>query len=193
MTRKHWYLVTTIVAVFAIVAGGRYASRARSGEARTQPGAVGAAPKSSDRNGGFHMPSSADKVRITARIEPAGGQTAPAAVMVRLDIRKGWHVNANPASLPFLIPTVEKASIAGKPIALDIAYPPGGNSHIVLQGTAIRVYDDGTVLKALLSRQAQDRFKAAGRLILAVTVQSCSDKGICLPPATLTSNLPHHS
>ena len=93
MTRKHWYLVTTIVAVFAIVAGGRYASRARSGEARTQPGAVGAAPKSSDRNGGFHMPSSADKVRITARIEPAGGQTAPAAVMVRLDIRKGWHLS----------------------------------------------------------------------------------------------------
>ena len=193
MTRKHWYLVTTIVAVFAIVAGGRYASRARSGEARTQPGAVGAAPKSSDRNGGFHMPSSADKVRITARIEPAGGQAASSAVMVRLDIRKGWHVNANPASLPFLIPTVEKVSIAGKPVALDIAYPRGRNSHIVLQGTAIRVYDDGTVLEALLSRQGQDRFKATGSLILAVTVQSCSDKGICLPPATLTSNLPYHS
>ncbi|GAN80755.1 Disulphide bond corrector protein DsbC [Acidocella aminolytica 101 = DSM 11237] len=189
MTRKYWYVASTIIAVFAILAGGRYVSHAPSthGPIATPDGTNG-------KKGEFHMPTSVDKVNVTVHLAlPRESPASPAVLVVRLDIRKGWHVNANPASLPFLIPTVEKATIAGSPVALDIAYPRGRNSHIVLQGTAIRVYNNGTVLKASLSGQVLDRFKATGSLILRVAVQSCSDKGICLPPATLISSLPYHS
>lgn len=192
MTRKYWYVALTIIAVFAILAGGRYVSHTPSthGPIAAPDGTNGR----NGRNGAFHMPTSADKVHMTVHLAlPRDSPASPAVLVVRLDIRKGWHVNANPASLPFLIPTVEKVTIAGSPVALDIAYPRGRNSHIVLQGTAIRVYNNDTVLKASLSGQALDRFKATGSLILGVMVQSCSDKGICLPPATLISSLPYHS
>lgn len=192
MTRRYWYIAAMIVTVFAILAGGRYAGHAPSAANSTQSAAV-ATNGSSSKISGFHMPTSADKVHVTAWISPVRGASTSSSVLVRLDIRKGWHVNANPASLPFLIPTSEKATINGKAAALDITYPRGRNSHIVLEGTAIRVYDDATVLKASIPKETLARLKSTGSLVLVVTVQSCSNKGICLPPVTLTSDLSYHS
>lgn len=194
MTKRHWYVASTIVATFAILAGGRYVSQTPPGEQQSQ--SKTAVPRSfpSGAKAGFHMPTSAEKVDMTVHLKATrGAPTSPEIIVVRLYIRKGWHVNANPASLPFLIPTVEKATVKGQPARLDITYPLGRNSNIVLQNKAIRVYDDGAILKASVPPLTFDRFRSAGSLAVAVTVQSCSNKGICLPPATLTSTLPYQS
>ncbi|MCW8309134.1 protein-disulfide reductase DsbD N-terminal domain-containing protein [Acidiphilium sp. PA] len=112
--------------------------------------------------------------------------------MVRLNIKKGWHVNANPASLRFLIPTTVKSEINHKAVRLDISYPPGRDSHVKLDGKSILVYDDNTILRADMPASTLAQLRSAGSLSLVVTVQSCSNKGICLPPAQLRSTIAAH-
>lgn len=190
MNGKYWYIASGIVAVSALLVSGRYVTHARPGQEASAAQDAGAIARPILDNSRFHMPTSAGKVRTTSWIKPGGEPTASSIIFTRLTIDRGWHVNANPASLPFLIPTEEAARINGKPAKLDVVYPQGRNSDVVLQGTAIRVYDDGTTLKASIAPQTLNRLTSDETLTLEVTVQSCSNKGICLPPATLSSKLP---
>ncbi len=116
--------------------------------------------------------TTADLVDIRAVRDGAGG------LQVTLHIAEGWHVNANPASLDFLIPTEITAS-ADNPLPLQIDYPPGRWIDSGL-GEAWAVYDDGTSLRAALPGNIPDQ-----PLNVAVRVQACHDEGRCLPPDTL--------
>ena len=155
---------------------------------RGMMGVPRAAPHS-QAEGTLHFPSSADKVKISARASTKDAAGGGAFVEVQLHIQKGWHVNANPASLRFLIPTTLKAEAAGQPVALDFRYPPGRESNITLGGRKIRVYDDRTILSADLPQGIVQGLASGKRLTILATVQSCSDKGVCLPPARLTTEL----
>ncbi|WP_287799003.1 protein-disulfide reductase DsbD domain-containing protein [Acidiphilium sp.] len=137
----------------------------------------------------IHFPSSADKVKISAWASAADAASNRTIMRVQLHIQQGWHVNANPASLRFLIPTTLKAEAAGQPVALDFRYPPGRESNITLGGRKIRVYDDRTILSADLPQGIVQGLASGKRLTILATVQSCSDKGVCLPPARLTTEL----
>lgn len=136
------------------------------------------------------MPDSADKVHVQAWFPGPVTHQGTRPLSVRLHMSSGWHVNAHPASLPSLIPTTLKATAAGKPVALHTQYPPGVNSGISLGGTAIKVYSSDTTLNATLPAKAVAAAKAAGALRVTVQVQSCSNRGICLPPADLHARLP---
>ncbi len=133
--------------------------------------------------------SSAARVRIRARFTDKAGADGARELAVRLLIAPGWHVIANPASFEGLIPTQLQVSVAGKPVRVTVSYPPGRVSNIRLEGKALRVYDNGTVIRAQVSAQVLGAARAHGGLELVVTVQSCSDKGICLPPAKLIAHL----
>ncbi len=189
MNRKHWYFAAVIGATIATLVGGGY-SRHVSRDA-DQDGGTGFARAytRSEGKGGFHMLGSADEVSMTARLISKSGPGQNPVVQVRLIIKKGWHVNANPASLRFLIPTTVKATINHKNSKLDISYPPGRDSHIKLDGKSIFVYDDNTILNAGIPPSTLTKVRSAGAFGLAVTVQSCSTKGICLPPARLRSTI----
>lgn len=133
--------------------------------------------------------SSAARVRIRARFTDKAGADGSRELAVRLLIAPGWHIISNPASFEGLIPTQVQARVAGKLVRITVSYPPGRVSNIRLEGKSLRVYDNGTVIQARVSAQVLGAARVHGGLELVVTVQSCSDKGICLPPAKLIAHL----
>jgi len=117
--------------------------------------------------------SSADHVQATA-------QYANGRLTAYLQIDAGWHVNANPASLEFLIPTEMTLLSQGTPLTARIAYPAGRTLDVGL-AQPISVYSDRTKLTAELPAHAADQ-----ALTAAIRIQACSDGGRCLMPSTLS-------
>jgi uncharacterized protein YyaL (SSP411 family) len=85
-----------------------------------------------------------------------------------LRIRDGWHVNGNPASLEFLVPTKVGGDVR------SLVYPPAGRFRSAFAPDAIAVY----------TGQAAIHGEAAARATtLQLTYQACNDR-LCLPPVT---------
>ena len=135
------------------------------------------------------LADSSDKVRL--KLAEGGkaliGETGE--IVLTLDIEPGWHVNANPASMEFLIPTVAKSSAGGQSLDIPTEYPRGRVSDIVLGDTALEVYDDGASIRLLPDEKQTTALKEAGKLDMTVRVQACSDEGVCLAPADLPVSL----
>ncbi len=109
-----------------------------------------------------------DHVHLTAR-------RAGDVILVTLRIDAGYHVNANPASNEYLIPT----SIAfGGVIAERIAYPPGTRFNPTFAAEPIEVYEGTVIIAATFPPGALDR---AHDLRFTLTAQACTTQ-ICLPP-----------
>jgi hypothetical protein len=91
-----------------------------------------------------------------------------------LGVRAGWHINANPASNEFLIPT----SLAGEDAELRaVAYPPGERLKLAFAEEEIAVFTGEVVLEGELRRSG-----ASSQLLLRY--QACDDTR-CLPPVTV--------
>lgn len=119
----------------------------------------------------------------------AGDGSRPLSVQIRT--AKGWHVNANPPSLGFLIPTVVSAQVEGKPVPIRVSsYPKGSPSDIVFSHTDIRVYTNNTTLTADVPSRTLRQARAAGELTIVVQAQACSEKRVCLPPANVQAHVP---
>ncbi len=104
------------------------------------------------------------------------GEEDELAVTLRID--DGFHINANPASLPYLIPT----SLAFEGITpLRIAYPVASRFKPNFTNEPLDVYEGTIVITAFLPKDALRQVPAFGA---NVTVQACTDT-ICLPPAEL--------
>jgi hypothetical protein len=184
MTTRTKVLLTG-VAVFLIAIAAFMLIGTNSGKA---PGSAQSEQASSDpqapvaRTG---LADSSDKVRL--KLAEGGkaliGETGE--IVLTLDIEPGWHVNANPASMEFLIPTVAKSSAGGQSLDIPTEYPRGRVSDIVLGDTALEVYDDGASIRLLPDEKQTAALKEAGKLDMTVRVQACSDEGICLAPADL--------
>ncbi|MDE2289931.1 MAG: disulfide bond formation protein DsbD [Burkholderiales bacterium] len=101
---------------------------------------------------------------------------------VTLHIQPGWHVNAHPASLEYLIPTTILAGRDGSLHEVQAKYPPGRSSGIVIDGKDIQVYEDGTVIRI-------PGFASLNGDPIVVRVQACSTRGICLPPANVAASM----
>ena len=96
----------------------------------------------------------------------AGGLWRPFEVSLR--IRGGWHVNANPASLDFLVPTRVGGEVRG------LTYPAAGRFRSAFAPEELAVY----------SGVAAIRGEAAARAtVVQLTYQACNDH-LCLPPVT---------
>jgi len=102
-------------------------------------------------------------------------------IKIALNIKKHWHINANPASLDSLIPTTVEVSANGSPVPARLNYPAG---HAIDIGLAkpIRVYSGRLRLTAELAERT-DR----DPLQVQASVQACKDSGICLPPSILSA------
>jgi hypothetical protein len=113
-----------------------------------------------------------DHVRVT-------GRRAGDVVLITLRIDPGYHVNANPASNEYLIPT----TIAFHGVAPErIAYPPATPFRPAFADEAIDVYEGTVVVAASFPMGALDRVHDLG---FTVTAQACT-KEICLPPNDIT-------
>lgn len=136
--------------------------------------ASSAAPPADATSSANGMMNSSAHVTASLAIE---GETG----IVTLHIDKGWHVNANPASLGNLIAATVWIERDGARHAAQATYPRGQSSGITIDGTDILVYEDGVTIRvANLTNPQTSR--------VLVHVQACSTKGICLAPATITAS-----
>jgi uncharacterized protein len=102
-------------------------------------------------------------------------------ILVTLTIDPGYHLNANPASADYLMPTVVTV-----PIAPDakVTYPAGQVFKPKFSPEGISVYEGSVAIRAELPR---GRLASAVNTPLLIKVQACTAQ-ICLPPATLTAS-----
>jgi len=135
------------------------------------------------------LANSSDKVRLKAVGENKALTRDAGEIVLALDIEPGWHVNANPASMEFLIPTVASSSVNGQSLEIPTQYPRGRVSDITLGDTALEVYDDDASIRLLPDEKQTAMLREAGKLDMTVRVQACSDEGVCLAPADLPLTL----
>ncbi len=136
------------------------AARGVKGAASATPGQGGA------------LRTSADFVRVASRVDAAGTR-----VVITLHVAEGYHVNANPASEDFLIPT--QVHFAGT-TPVRVVYPPARRFQPSFMDTALAVYEGEVSISADFDSGAAAL--AAGAA--AVTVQACSDT-VCYPPSRI--------
>jgi hypothetical protein len=97
-------------------------------------------------------------------------------VTLLLRVDDGYHINANPASEPYLIPT----SLGFKNISpVRIIYPQATRFRPKFVNESLDVYQGIVSITAILPKETLANFPS---LQGTLTVQACTD-AICLPPA----------
>lgn len=120
--------------------------------------------------------------------ETSLAQGASAEAIVRLTIDNGYHVNANPPTLPYLIPTELEITPADG-LAVDfITYPEGLTKKFSFAEEPLSVYEGQTDLKVRLTAT---KAAPAGthNLSAKLRVQACDDQ-ICYAPGSIDLKLP---
>ncbi|MFN2455116.1 MAG: protein-disulfide reductase DsbD domain-containing protein [Pyrinomonadaceae bacterium] len=127
-------------------------------------------------------------VRAEAQaIEATAGN--PAEATVRVLIAENYHINANPPSLPHLIPTELKIeaeggiSAAGAPV-----YPSSVTKKFAFAEQPIKVYEGVAIIKLPLRIDASAT-KGAHQLHGKLRAQPC-DNQACYPPRTVETMIP---
>jgi len=143
--------------------------------ARTQPAISKLAENHPAQPG--QLPRSEDHVRIGARRAADDG-----SLVISVTVAPGWHINANPASMPFLIATA--VEVEGSDQALAIQYPEGEPFSPSFSPETSSTYQG--VIEIPLKLDASSNDAATG---IAVRYQAC-DETRCLPPATSRIDLP---
>lgn len=185
-----WKVITAAVALTVVIGTAAVLARRSAGmQAPTAGSSAREARAPSPTNDSHGLAQSSDKVRTRVQRIDAN----PSAIVVRLDIAPGWHVNANPASLGFLVPTEVTVSVSGDLLPIIVDYPPGHDSGIRLENRPIMVYGDGTIIRLNFREGADNIRRAQGPVDVATRVQACSDNGICIAPSTLHDRLPSSS
>jgi hypothetical protein len=131
--------------------------------------------------------SSADVVKArAASVDIRAGGNADATVT--LSISTGFHINANPASFPYLIATeLQPGKLEG--ITTDKpAYPPATKKEFQFAEQPLAVYEGEAAIKLPL-RASVNAKKGDQSLPIRVRVQAC-DNEKCYAPATLEGLIP---
>lgn len=108
--------------------------------------------------------------------------------VLTLKIIEGYHVNANPASDKFYIPTEITASSEGGIRVLRPTYPRGEAKKFRFSEQPLLVYEGEVPLRLPLS-VAADAEKGRRNLAAQIRVQPCNDEA-CLPPRRLAIAVP---
>jgi uncharacterized protein YyaL (SSP411 family) len=103
-------------------------------------------------------------------------------ILVTLMIDPGYHLNANPASIDYLMPTV--VTVESSPAA-KITYPVGQVFKPKFSPEGISVYEGSVAIRADLPKGSLGSVVSPA---LQIDVQACTDR-LCLPPATLTTSV----
>jgi DsbC/DsbD-like thiol-disulfide interchange protein len=107
---------------------------------------------------------------------------------VRLQITNGYHVNANPPSLPYLKPTeIEIPPAQGISVEF-ITYPDPLLRTFAFSETPLKVYEGDANLKVRLKAD-KTATSGARNLSAKLRVQACDDK-VCYAPGALDLIVP---
>lgn len=128
-----------------------------------------------------NISSTAQVVNVVSHFIP---KATGAPANVELEITPGFHVNANPATFPYLIATeVQPTKVEGITVA-KIEYPAGVAKKFEFADQPLSVYEGKVTIPIALSIAAD--VKGQRMLPLKVRVQAC-DNEKCFPPSTLDS------
>jgi thiol:disulfide interchange protein DsbD len=120
-------------------------------------------------------------VKVEAALNTDSSDGSPSAVDVRLSIDRGYHINANPASAPYLIPVqVTMAPTAGITFGKPV-YPQGKVTKFAFQAEPLAVYEDTVTVRVPITAGASAA--ATTELSGSVRYQACNDQA-CLFPTT---------
>jgi uncharacterized protein YyaL (SSP411 family) len=159
--------------------------QAFSGVFEKKPSAVGTAVVSLQQDAGAEsriaqaegLPRSSQHVTVSARRSGSGS-----AIVVRIGIDDGFHINANPASSKFFVATT--VEVEGATLAAPIPYPPGVMYSPQFTPEAISTYKGSVEIPIPL-----DIANAATAEHIVVRYQAC-DETRCLAPSTSTLAVP---
>lgn len=131
--------------------------------------------------------TSAGVVKVTTpETSLARGESGDA--VVRLKIENGYHVNANPASFPYLIPTQLEITPADG-VAVDfITYPDALTRKFSFAEQPLAVYEGTADLKVRFTA-AKTAPAGTHNLSGKLRVQACDDQ-VCYAPGSIDLKLP---
>jgi len=125
---------------------------------------------------------SKDKVSVQAHIVHGGSTEISKTVKITLEIEDGWHINANPASLDFLIPTAVDIQTEQKS-DLNISYPDGHKMETPLG--SIDTYEGAVDITATV--EAKEPIDVS-KMRALIQVQACQG-ATCYPPSQIVKNI----
>jgi len=111
----------------------------------------------------------------------------PATARLSVRIRPGFHVQANPASEPYLVPLTLALQPADGVRAGPVAYPPGRPWRLTGSDGDLSVYSAG--LELVVALEAPPELAASGVLQGDLRYQACDDR-VCLRPASVPVRIP---
>ncbi len=130
-------------------------------------------PSPPDAPGG--IPTSAEHVRVTVSAATRGEHDEIVAIL-RVD--PGWHINANPASFDYLIPT----SVSFEGLSpTRVIYPAAVRIKPRFAPDGLDVYEGVTRLVAIFPKAALGEIQ---KIRGTITLQACTDEE-CLLPSTI--------
>ena len=171
MFQRNQFLSIAAVLIFALSACSRSAT----------------GPANKDATTAFAPISSLNFVKASAteaQISAGGSGEATVRVMVQ----SGYHVNANPATYPYLKAT-ELAVQTGDGLSVAfVTYPAALTKKFSFAQKPLAVYEGEVPIKVMV-KAAASTTKESHPLAARLNVQACDDQ-VCYPPATLDLSIP---
>ena len=121
--------------------------------------------------------TSAGRVRISSHFEPGDDGNR---VVVHVEIESGYHVNANPASFDYLIPTTVRLQGVS---ARSVDYPSSVEFSPRFTPEVLQVYEGTPEIVIHLGPVERPPFSGTAH------VQACNDE-VCLPPSIVEFEVP---
>jgi thiol:disulfide interchange protein DsbD len=131
---------------------------------------------------GFSGPDALPKATITGSLHQRNGDAVDGTIVAT--IADGWHVNANPPSEEFAIPTVLTLDAATAELIGAPHYPPHTMKAFEFTGGKQLAVYDGTFPIGFRAKLKPGATKIAATL----RFQACSDR-VCLPPKDATADI----
>ena len=141
-------------------------------------------------------PFASDPVAATGYVSlsnvPQGGS---AQVAIEIKITAPWHINANPASEEFLVPTEVAFTLPDGVTLRGVVYPQGVEKKLEFAESSLRLYE-GVVYVGAVIDVADNVPLGASNLSATITYQACDNEKCLLPqtldvPVALTISSPH--
>jgi len=183
MRRNNCVLILCLSLLLVFTACSQDGNKAAKEAAGTSSNASG----NPDSSAGKDPPK--DVVRAEAgNVEIKAGATAEAAV--KLTIAKGYHINGNPPSFPYLKPTELEVEPGGGITAGSApVYPPAVSRNFAFSKDGpLAVYEGEVVIKVSLNAAGSAK-KGLQTLKAKVRVQPC-DEEACYLPRTIETTIP---
>jgi DsbC/DsbD-like thiol-disulfide interchange protein len=130
---------------------------------------------------------SVDVVKATPQqVTLAAGESGEA--VVKLEIKNGYHVNANPPSFPYLKAT-ELQITPGDGISVQyMRYPEPLTKKFAFAEKPLAIYEGETTLKASIKADKSTK-PGPHNLSAKLSVQAC-DEAVCYAPGTMDVTVP---